>query len=350
MGQNLAGHQKLLVFRPAVRDFRQPDLLLAQRRPVGLVAVGLVRRAETDHAADNNQRRPVAVKGDIPIFADTKIGTVPLAEGFPCLAKRGQIVDVGHPKHVPAVAGEPRGHVLAERQRRAALDRDVVVVIHPAEIRELQMSGQRSRLAADALHQVAVATKCINVEVEQVEAGPIVLRGKPAGGHRHADAVADALAQRAGGGFDAAGVAVFGMAGATAVQLAKAADVVQPDRRLVGRPAVAVQLLDARQVQHGVEQHRGMSAGEDEPIAVRPRRLGGVVAEHLIPEHVGGRGQRHRRAGVSAVGRLHGVHRQGTDRVDCQLFDCFFGHDWGEWELTGARKPVQPPRPRGVGV
>ena len=183
------------------------------------------------------------------------------------------------------------------------------------------MSGQRSRLAADALHQVAVATECVSVKVKQIETGPVVLCGEPAGGHCHADAIADALAQGARGGFDAAGVAVFGMAGATAVQLAKAADVVEPDGRLACRSAVAVQLLDARQMQHGIEQHRGMSAGEDEPIAVWPCRLSGVVAEDFIPEHVGGGGQGHRRAWVSAVGRLHGVHRKGANRVDCQLFD-----------------------------
>ena len=94
----------------------------------------------------------------------------------------------------------------------------------------------------------------------------------------------------------------------------------------VGRPSV-VQLLDARQMQHGVEQHRGVSAGEDEPVAVWPAGLGRIVAEHLVPEHVGRRGQGHRRAGMPAVGRLHGVHREGADRVDCQLFDWFFGHD-----------------------
>ena len=59
MGHDLAGHQKLLVLGPAVGDFRQADFLFAQRRSVGVVAAGLVRRAETDHAAHDDQRRPV---------------------------------------------------------------------------------------------------------------------------------------------------------------------------------------------------------------------------------------------------------------------------------------------------
>ena len=61
IGQNLARHHELLVFRPAISDLRQADLLLAQRRPVGVVAVGLVRATETDHAANDNQRRPIGV-------------------------------------------------------------------------------------------------------------------------------------------------------------------------------------------------------------------------------------------------------------------------------------------------
>ena len=166
------------------------------------------------------------------------------------------------------------------------------------------MPGQRGRLAADALHQVAVAAKGVDVEIEQLEARPVVSGGQPAGGDGHAHAVADALAQRPGGGFHAAGVPVLGMAGAAAVQLAELADRLQRHGRLVGGPAVGVQLLHARQVQHGVEQHRGMAAGEDEAVAVGPAGLGRVVAEHLVPQHVGRRGQGHRRAGMSAVGRL----------------------------------------------
>ena len=56
---HFVGHQELLVLRPAVGRLRQADFVLAQRRAVGLVAVGLVRRAEADHAADDDQRGPV---------------------------------------------------------------------------------------------------------------------------------------------------------------------------------------------------------------------------------------------------------------------------------------------------
>ena len=47
----------------------------------------------------------------------------------------------------------------------------------------------------------------------------------------------------------------------------------------------------------------------------------GIVAEDLVPERVGHRGQGHRRAGMAAVGRLHGVHREGANRIDGELLD-----------------------------
>src|SRR2546430_4553209 len=47
----------------------------------------------------------------------------------------------------------------------------------------------------------------------------VELRRQPALRHRHAHAVAAALAQRPGRGLDAGGVAVFGMTGAAAAEL-----------------------------------------------------------------------------------------------------------------------------------
>ena len=89
----------------------------------------------------------------------------------------------------------------------------------------------------------------VDVVVEQLEARLVEVRGQPALGDRHADAVAAALAQRAGGGFDAGGFAVLGMARAAAVQLAELLDLVQRDGQLAGRLAVLSYCFDAGQVQ-----------------------------------------------------------------------------------------------------
>ena len=79
-----------------------------------------------------------------------------------------------------------------------------------------------------------------------------------AGGHRHADRVADALAERAGGGLDAGGVAVLGVAGGERAPLAQVREVLE-------RQAVA------GQEQLRVERDAGVAAGQHEAVAARPR-------------------------------------------------------------------------------
>ena len=182
------------------------------------------------------------------------------------------------------------------------------------------MAGQRSGFVADALHQVAVAAQGINVVVEQRVAGTIEIRGQPALRDRHAHAVADPLAQRAGGRLHARGIEILRMPRAAAAELPEASDFIQRHRQLVGWLATD-DLLHAAQVQQGVEQHRGMAAGEHEAVAPRPARIGRIVAEHLVPERVSDRCQGHGRAGMAALGRLDGIHRQRSNRVNRQRID-----------------------------
>ena len=135
----------------------------------------------------------------------------------------GEIVGVVHRQHVPAEAAEPRGHVLAERQVGLAFDRDVVVVVDPAQVRAASNGRRATPLRWHAFHQVAVAALGPDVEVEQLEARLVVAGREPAAGDRHADAVAATLAERAGRRFDAGRVAVLGMARRAAAPLAKVA-------------------------------------------------------------------------------------------------------------------------------
>ena len=86
--------------------------------------------------------------------------------------------------------------------------------------------------------------------------------GEAALGHGHADGVGDALAERAGGGLDAGGVAELGVTRRAAAPLAERLQVVQ--RQVV-----------AGEVEHRVEQHARVAGGEDEAVAVRPRGSAG---------------------------------------------------------------------------
>ncbi len=227
-----------------------------------------------------------------------------------------QIVRVADPSHVPTVPDEARRHVLAERQCGRPFDRDPVVVVDPAEVRKLQMAGQRRRLRRHTLHHATVSRQRVDVKVEHLEARPIEVRAHPAPGDRHANAHRHALTQRTRRRLDARRPAVLRVAGRPAVQLPETLDVLHLHRQLAQRLVLGVHRLDASQVEHRVEQHRGVARRQHEAIAVGPDRVVGVEAQETLPETVHHRGERHRRAGVAGVRRLHRVHRQGADRVD----------------------------------
>jgi len=297
-------HQELLVFRPAVGPFGQADFLVAQRRAVRFVRIGFVRRAESDHGSHHDQR------GTVLTGAEGRQGSV----------QGRQVVRIVDRDDVPAQPGKPHRHVFAERQIRVAFDRDSIVIVDPTQIRQLQMPRYRRGFAANAFHQIPVAAQRVHVVAEQVKTRLVIAGGKPLPGHRHADAATDALAQWPGRHLDPRRVAILGMPGTRAAQLAKIANVVQRNRRFVQDSAV-LDLLDARQVQHRIQQHRGVPAGQDKPIPGRPPRMLWIITQMPVPDRVGHRSQRHGRSRMTAVRLLDSVHRQSSNRIDCQLLD-----------------------------
>ncbi len=233
------------------------------------------------------------------------------------------------PRDVPAEADELRGDVVAEGQGGAALDRDLVVVVDPAEVVQLQVPGQRRRLLGDALHHAAVPADGVDVEVEQLEAGAVERRRHPLRGHGHADAGGVPRAQRAGRALHPGRPAVLGVPRALRVQLAEPLDVIEADRRLAERLVLRVDRLHPGQVQQRVQQGRGVPGGEHEPVAVGPDRHLGVEAQVLLPQGVGDRGQGDGRPRVPGVGRLHGVHRQRPHGGDGEVVGVGDAHGGG---------------------
>ena len=211
--------------------------------------------------------------------------------------------------YVPAVGLVAGGDVLGERDLGVVLDRDRVVVVDEDEVAEPLGAGDRGRLAAHALLEVAVAGHGVHEVVERrlalggVRVEQAVLA---AGGHGHADGVGDTLAERSGRGLDAGGVAVLRVA-----------------RRLAAPGAQRLEVLElqapAAEVELDVQGHARVAAREHEPVAARPVRVGRVVAHHLLEQQVRRGGQAHGRARVSVADLLHGVHRQHADRVDRQV-------------------------------
>ena len=87
------------------------------------------------------------------------------------------------------------------------------------------------------------------------------------------DAVREALAERPGRRLDAGRLAALGVPGRPAPPLAEAGEVLQRD-------------VVAGHVKKRVEKRRRVSGRENEPVAVRPRWVPGMVNEKPIPEDI----------------------------------------------------------------
>ena len=103
---------------------------------MSLGRVLLVRRAVADVAVHDDQGGPMLL----------------LAEDLEGACQEIEIVGVADSRDVPAVALEARRDVVLIGDLRVAVDRDVVVVVDPAEVRKPEVSGDRRRFARDALH------------------------------------------------------------------------------------------------------------------------------------------------------------------------------------------------------
>src|SRR5580765_6872353 len=176
-------------------------------------------------------------------------------------------MDVGH---IPAVTLESFRHVLAEGEIGLTFNGDLIVVVEPAQVRKLQMSGERGSLRRDTFHQVTVAAEGPDMVTKKVKSGTIEMCSQPFPGDRHADAVADALAERAGRRFDARGQAIFRMSRSLAINLAEALEVVNRERRLWENLTFRIRGAYAGQVDQRVQQHRGVAVRQHEAVAVWP--------------------------------------------------------------------------------
>ena len=177
--------------------------------PVGLGGVGEVGRGPADVAAQDDQRRPV-LHGHGP--AQGRL------EGVGVVGHLADVVDV------PAVGGEPLGHVVGVGELGRAVDRDVVVVVDVDQAAQAEVAGQRGRLVGDALLEAAVAGEDEGVVVDQLGAEP---GPQDPLGDAHAHAVGEPLAEGPGGHLHPGGVAVLGVAGGPRAPLPEGLEVVE---------------------------------------------------------------------------------------------------------------------------
>jgi len=229
-----------------------------------------------------------------------------------------QVVHVVHLLDVPAVGAEAGRLVLRiEGERGRTVDRDPVVVVDVDELAQAEVAGDRCRLGGHPLHQVSVRADGEDAMVDDHVVRTVVALGEEAFGDRHPHPVGEALAERAGRRLHARREVALRMAGRERAPLAEALELLHGQ-------------VVAGQVQDGVLEDAGVPGGEHEAVAVRPLRVGGVVAQKLAVDQVGHRSQRHRRARVAGVRLLHRVHGQNADGVDRQLLEIGFAHPFND--------------------
>src|SRR4051812_20163190 len=88
-------------------------------------------------------RRTVA---DVAVQHDKCRTTLRLAEDLKGTLDAVEVICIADAQHVPPKPEESCLYVLGKREARTAFDRDVIVIVDPAEIVEAEMSGQRRSL------------------------------------------------------------------------------------------------------------------------------------------------------------------------------------------------------------
>src|SRR5215813_6748275 len=119
---------------------------------------------------------------------------------------------------------------------------------------------------------------------------------------------------------------ILGVPRGFAVELTEVTDVLEGNRRLTESFVISVHRLGAGEVEHGPEQHRGVTVREHEPIAVGPEGVLRIEAQDAIPQRVHQRRERHRRAGVPGLRLLDRIDREGTNGVDGYLLHLLVCH------------------------
>src|SRR3979490_2813881 len=98
------------------------------------------------------------------------------------------------------------------------------------------------------------------------------------------------------------------MAGTQAAELAESFDFIKRNGRRIENFVILPRPLDSSEMQNRVQEHGSVPGGENEAVAVGPERVLWIVAKKFLPQAVGQRRHRHRRAGMYGIGGAHGAH------------------------------------------
>ena len=189
-GGNICRNSEGCIGVDPVGGLGELHLIRAEWRAVRLLAPRLVWRTETNDGAHCDQARSLV--GDRPI--DGAID-------------RLDVVAIFDARGVPAVGIKALQHILGPGGGGWPVELNKVVIPEIDQLVELQVPRERRGLRGDPLLQVAVGDDGEDTVINHRVSWAVELFGEAALCDRHADAVGESLAERAGGGLNAGGQA-----------------------------------------------------------------------------------------------------------------------------------------------
>ena len=181
------------------------------------------------------------------------------------------------------------------------------------------MTGQRDRLVAEPFHQAPIADHHVGIMVDTFVAKAAIQQALR---QRHANSRGDSLPQRTCRRFDAWRMSVFGMPGRLRAPLPEGPELVERHAPMT------------RQIQQRIQQHRAVTGRQNEPIPVRPCRVGRVEFEEPGEQHRRHIGHPHRHTRVTGLGLLNRVDRKKANRVRHVRMRDVHGAGYGGWGLN----------------
>src|SRR5262245_2862993 len=116
-------NKEFRVFRPSIAAFRKAYFVFAQRLAVRCCSILQMRSAITNVTIEDDESGPA----------------FRLREDCQCVLYEINVVGIADSQNIPTVAEESRSDVFGKSDARVPLDTDVIVVVDPAEIVQLQV-------------------------------------------------------------------------------------------------------------------------------------------------------------------------------------------------------------------
>src|SRR5262249_21587885 len=278
-------------------------------------------------------RRAVA---DVSVQYDEGWATLGLAKNRQRVLDPADVIGVAHAQNVPTITQKSGRDVLRKGDARVTFNRDVIVVIDPAEVVQGEMARQRGCLRCHTLHHAAIAANRVDVVVEDLKIGAVVSVGEPNLGNCHAYAGGDTLPKWSSRGLDPSNPMIFLVTWGLAAELEEVTNIIERNRGLPKPFVFGIHRSGTGEVEHRPQQHRGMTVGEHEPIAVRPNWILRIETHDAVPQRVYERRQRHWGARMPGFRLLDRVHRQRANAIDRQLVQLRVGHWSGRSRRRGS--------------